>query len=128
MKLVTKRGESKEGLSMHYIQLRYSGRVFIDMLKRVKEFPFVSLENKKGVEENIEDLLGEWDDIQSFFIWEYSNRHLKLIDEEISHCSNDVVGMVRFHVDKENSCEKCTQNQPYGMGNGHRSNSSPVWM
>ena len=38
VKLLTRRGEAKAGLSTYYISLRYSGNIFISMMKRLASF------------------------------------------------------------------------------------------
>ena len=42
VKLLTKRGEAKAGLSAHFIRFQYIGRVFEDMLSRLCEFQYLS--------------------------------------------------------------------------------------
>lgn len=44
-KLLTKRGESKAGLSTYYIQLRYSGKILVEMMKRITCFPYSNSSN-----------------------------------------------------------------------------------
>ena len=42
VKLLTKQGESKAGLSSYYTQMRYCGEVFVQMMKQVMDFDYAN--------------------------------------------------------------------------------------
>ena len=107
VKLLTKRGETKAGLSTYYIQLRYNSQVFTNMLKRIKELPFTNPYAKTLVEEDIDNILHQWDSIQHFLMWEYSHRHLKIQDKDITHCCTYALGVACTHSHSNRSCRKC---------------------
>lgn len=108
MKFMTRRGESKAGLSTYYIQLRYSGSVFIRMVKRVVEFEFTNADEKKEVKERSSNLLKEWEEVQMFVMWEYTNRHLKESSSDPAHCYTYALGgKCTHHNHRKKSCSKC---------------------
>ena len=91
-RLLTKRGESKAGLSTYYINLRYSASVFTQMMKRVSCFAYVDSDEQRAVKTEADSLIEEWKNIQMFLMWEYSNRHLKIEDCDRAHCCTYALG------------------------------------
>lgn len=95
LKLITKRGETKAGLSTYYIRLRYSSKIFFSMLGRLRElqcFDDVSL-----IAARTKELGEEWDQLQQFMMWSYSNQHVRIIDEDTAHCAAYALGGVCHH-------------------------------
>mmetsp|Transcript_21013 Transcript_21013/g.29472 ORF Transcript_21013/g.29472 Transcript_21013/m.29472 type:complete len:980 (-) Transcript_21013:30-2969(-) len=107
VKLLTKRGESKAGLSTYYIQLRYCGNVFVRMMKRVADFRFIDMETLNMVKEKTKLFLKEWSSIEMFLMWEYSNRHLNKNSTDICHCCGYALGGSCTHIHTLESCNKC---------------------
>ena len=107
IKLLTKRGESKAGLSTYYIQLRSCSYIFIKMIKRVIDLPYVDVATARSVKVEATALLSEWDQIQQFVMWEYSNRHLQIEDQDICHCCSHALNNCCTHGHKQESCAKC---------------------
>eukprot|EP00559_Dactyliosolen_fragilissimus_P007958 CAMPEP_0184871406 /NCGR_PEP_ID=MMETSP0580-20130426/40701_1 /TAXON_ID=1118495 /ORGANISM="Dactyliosolen fragilissimus" /LENGTH=1005 /DNA_ID=CAMNT_0027374063 /DNA_START=1121 /DNA_END=4139 /DNA_ORIENTATION=- len=107
VKLLTKRGESKAGLSTYYIQLRYCGNVFVWMMKRVADFRFIDMETLNMVKEKAKLFLKEWSSIEMFLMWEYSNRHLNKTSTDICHCCGYALGGSCTHIHTLESCNKC---------------------
>ena len=59
VKIFTKYGESKAGLPTHCIQLRYSSKVFVEMMKRVLEFDYPDAGTKLEFKEEVADIFKE---------------------------------------------------------------------
>ena len=54
LKLITKSGEAKAGLSKYYINIIYCGSIFLKMIQRIREFDYP--ENlKHEVNERVKD-------------------------------------------------------------------------
>ena len=107
-KLLTKKGESKAGLSTYYINLRYSASIFTQMMKRVSCFPYADSDEQRAVKKEADTLIEEWKKIQMFLMWEYSNRHLKIEDCDRAHCCTYALGGTCTHEHQDVSCEKCS--------------------
>ena len=82
VKLMTKRGESKAGLSTYYISLRYGTSIFDKMMDRVSELTSGDMEISNATSKKLKD---EWFDIHLFIISEYSSKHLKISDKDPCH-------------------------------------------
>lgn len=106
-KFLTKRGESKAGLSTYYIQLRYSGNIFTRMMTRLLDFEYRNIQGKREVTEQCKSLLKEWKDVQMFVMWEYTNRHLKMSSSDPAHCCTYTLGGICTHKHNTRSCAKC---------------------
>ena len=59
VKLLTKRGESKTGLLIYYIQLQYCCNMFVRIMKRVTDFMFADMEALNFVREKAKLLMKE---------------------------------------------------------------------
>ena len=108
LKLLTKKGESKAGLSTYYINLRYHSKIFVEMMKRVSCFAYASSDEQEAVKEDADEVIKEWKKIQMFLMWEYSNCHLKIEDEDPAHCCTFALGGTCTHEHRTVSCEKCS--------------------
>jgi hypothetical protein len=107
--LLTKRGESKVGLSTYYIKLIHCGIVFTRMMKRVGDLEYPSSEVQAIYKETITKLLLECDAIQMFVMWEYSNRHLKHHDEDVCNCFTFALDGACSDIHQLRSCSKCSR-------------------
>jgi len=63
---------------------------------------------KTVIAERLTVLLTEWNEIQHFILWEYSNKHLKMEDEDAIHCCQHALGKHCIHIHKRASCNKCS--------------------
>ena len=107
-KLLTKKGESKAGLSVYYINLRYSASIFTQMMKRVSCFAFASFDEQRFANKEAETLIEEWKKMQMFLMWEYSNKHLKIEDGDRTHCCTYALGGTCTRKHKTVSYKKCS--------------------
>ena len=108
IKLLTKKGESKAGLSTYYINLRYSSKTFVEMMKRVSCFAYMNPDEQRALKVQADELIEEWKKMQMFLMWEYSNRHLKIEDEDPVHCCTFALGGTCNHEHRTVSCDKCS--------------------
>lgn len=108
VKLLTKRGQTKAGLSTYFIRMRDMGNTFISMLHRV-QFILKDIDDKTHVE-YANQLIHEWKNIQQFVLWEYSNCHLKTSDKDAIHCCAYALGgkCIHEHDMQSSCCDKCS--------------------
>jgi len=86
-KLLTKKIESKAGLSTYYINV-----IFTQMMKRVSCFAYANSDEQRSIEIEADTLIGKWKKIQMCPMWEYSNRHLKIENCDRTHCCTYALG------------------------------------
>jgi len=115
-KLLTKKGESKAGLSTYYINLRYSASIFTQMMKRVSCFAYAGSDEQRAVKKEADTLIEEWKKIQMFLMWEYSNRHLKIEDCDRAYCCTYALGGTCTHEHQTVSCEMSTTSHWHTCG------------
>ena len=109
LNLLTKRGESKAGLSTYYINLRYCSRVFSNMMKRLNYFVDDMAQNDSSTLKNdITSIHDEWKRIQLFVMWELSNRHLKTKQKDPVHCCSYALKGAGNTIYNQHCCEKCS--------------------
>ena len=65
-KILTKKRESKAGLSTYYINLRYSASTFTQMMKRASYFAYADSDEQRAVKKEADTLIEEWKKIQMF--------------------------------------------------------------
>ena len=105
--LLSKKGEAKAGLSVYYMNMRYYNEVFQRMMKRVNCFSLK--EGSQDVGDQVNGLLEKWRAIYQFICFEYSSLHLKLSDEDRSHCCTYAVsGNEPTRSYAPLSCVKCS--------------------
>jgi hypothetical protein len=73
--LLSKRGETKAGLSTYSINLRYAISIFKLMLDKIGTFDYADNTKKLEAKARIKELKDEWDSIFKFILWEYANVH-----------------------------------------------------
>ena len=56
IKLLTKKGESKAGLSTYYISLRYNSKIFVMMMKRVSCFAYMNPDEQRALIDEADEL------------------------------------------------------------------------
>lgn len=107
LKLLTKRGQTKAGLSTYYIRMRDFSKIFVRMMHRIKEI--VSANANGAILEEHSRLLEKWSNIQQFILWSYSHDHLHLHHEDILHCCSFALGGLCRHNHEDNDwwCNKC---------------------
>ena len=109
MRLLTKRGESKCGLSTYYIHFRYFGSVFRRMMNRVQELNFTSEGHSNFVKDTVANLIEEWGDIEMFVTWNYAHRHLNVEDSDVCHCCTfALAGTCTTHQHEPSTCSRCS--------------------
>lgn len=109
LKLLSKRGEMKAGLSTYYIRMRDFGKNFCLMMNRILEIE--NLRAQESVTLRIAELLEQWNDIRQFILWEYSNNHIQISSEDSIRCSAFALGGTCSHVHTSvhMCCEKCSK-------------------
>ena len=107
VKLITKRGEAKVGLSTYYINFRYCSSVFVKIMKRILEFEFSDNEVFKNIRRKVKHLQEEWERIQLFVMWEYANCHLEQRSNDICHCCCYALCGRCGHVHRPHSSATC---------------------
>lgn len=108
VKLLTKRGESKAGISTYYIQFRYCGKIFSEMVTRILDFPFSCVQDAANIKTELQMCLHKWSELEQFLMWEFSNAHIKLGDDDASHCASFALGGVCTHIHRTITCDKCS--------------------
>ena len=108
IKLLTKRGETKAGLSTYYIRMRYASNLFVSMMKRVCNLDS-SVNNKDEIQCKDEELIHEWKIHEQFIMWDYPTNHLSLQSEDIAHCCRCALGGYCDESHPENSCPRCSK-------------------
>jgi hypothetical protein len=106
LKLITKRGETKAGLSTYYIRMRYSSQTFLDMLTRLRELE--CFDNGVLIVNGTLHLQEEWENLQQFIMWSYSNQHLQISDTNAPHCCTYALGGECDH-EHVSACGKCSR-------------------
>lgn len=109
IQLLTRRGESKAGLSTYYIQLRYSASVFVRMMKRIMDFEYTTTEQKNEVKEKCTNLVKDWEEIQMYIMWEYTDSHLEISSQDRAHCCTYALDPKKSKQRRYNTqcCGKC---------------------
>ena len=107
VKLLTKRGETKAGLSTYYIRFRYVGRVFECMLGRLAEMPYTSSDVALSMKSKLSNLLSKWKEMYLFLSYEYSFKHLQLNSVDKAHCATYAMGGICQHQHRDVVCQKC---------------------
>ena len=107
IKLLTKRGETKEGLSTYYILFRYSSNTFVLMMKRLDELGCF-FRNQSELQGCVQKLVEEWKCIEQFLSWEYSSNHLSFDSADISHCCRCALGGICARLHGDTSCIQCS--------------------
>ena len=107
VKSLTKRGETKAGLSTYYIRFRYVGLVFERMLGRLAEMPYISSNTASSIKLKLRNLLSTWKDMYLFLSFKYSFKHLELSCPDKAHCSTYAMGGTCQHEHYDDVCQKC---------------------
>jgi hypothetical protein len=107
VKLITKRGESKAGLSTFYIKLRYASQTFSLMLRRLQEL--ACFEDNSVIVDGAKTLATEWEEHFQFLQYSYANQHLSIESEDLSHCCYNAVGAQCDHAHNIESCALCAE-------------------
>lgn len=107
LKLLTKRGKTKAGLSTYYIRMRDFGATFQKMMKRIVEI--FDVDNQGGALAKVNLLLEERSNIEQFVLWEFSNKHLQISPEDIIHCCTFALAgrCEHQHNASRTCCTKC---------------------
>ena len=87
--------------------MRYCDNVFIQIMKRLKEFSCIYTVIKRRIKERYSDVVKEWNEIQMFIMWEYSNGHLNVSDKYCCHCCLYSLGGQCSHTHSRYSCSNC---------------------
>ena len=66
VRLLTKRGEAKCGLSTYYIRFRYVGKLFEGMLAKLAHMPYTSSAATARIKVEIKDLHAQWKEMYLF--------------------------------------------------------------
>lgn len=107
IKLMTKRGETKAGVSTYYIRFRYSSNTFVMMMKRLDELEILSIIMSE-VQSGVKNIVEEWKNIEQFLVWDYSANNLSLDDSDIAHCCQCALGGLCSRIHMGQSCQKCS--------------------
>ena len=107
VRFLTKRGESKSGVSTYYIQFRYASSVFVKMINRIKDFHFKTQVSRVGRLAMSKELLDLWEKIEQFLKWEYSSLHMLIKDSNNVHCCFHAFGSC-LHKHDKCECPKCS--------------------
>ena len=75
------------------------------MIRRLQELTY-SDEDLKWIKERSRDMIKEWNGIQMFIMWEYSNSHFNITDEYCYHCFFFSLGGQCTHTHNKLSCSK----------------------
>ena len=103
IKLLTKRGETKAGLSTYYIRFRYSSNTFVLMMKRLDELGCF-FRNQSELQRHVQKLVGDWKCIEQFLSWDYSTNHLSFEIADIAHCCRCALGGICARIHGDTSC------------------------
>ena len=103
IKLLTKKGEAKAGLSAYYTRFRHACATFdeifdfLESMEEVKELDGIEiLREDAGTPQKVPDdikTLKEWfvTRVKRFVSWEYGNDHVDLLSNERCHCARDAL-------------------------------------
>ena len=102
--LLTKRGETKAGLSTYYINFRYASKTFLQRMNRLKEITA----SDQSITNKIMDITNKWSDIEQFVAYEHSTHHLSLDTDDLSHCCRCALGGICQMIHSPKSCQQCS--------------------
>ena len=103
IKLLTKKGEAKAGLSAYYTRFRHACATFeeifnfLESMEEVKALDGIEiLREDAGTPQKVPDdvkTLKEWfvTRVKRFVSWEYGNDHVDLLSNERCHCARDAL-------------------------------------
>jgi hypothetical protein len=109
--MMTKKGQSKTGLSTYYVKLTHAFNVFIEMLKRL-----TIMDNVKSLEwlQHETKLLREdCNTRKDFLTYRYSKEHLQIDDKSPSHCCRHSLNgnntcSDHSHENMSQECKECS--------------------
>ena len=76
--------------------------------ERTQDFDIVD-NGAHVVKEEMTELLNDWDQIEMFVMWEYSNRHLKIEDKDVCHCCTCALGGICGNIHENRTCNTCSE-------------------
>ena len=62
----------------------------------------------RALKNEADELIEEWKKMEMFLMWEYSNCHLKIEDEDPAHCYTFALGGTCTHEHRTVLCDKCS--------------------
>lgn len=102
VKVLTKKGETRCGMSSYYVDLRHHSIIIDRMLLRIGElFP------DKQAECRI--LQERWNCTKSFIRFDYTSKHVVDSSDVFAHCLHYALGVPCNHVHTTSPCEPCSE-------------------
>jgi hypothetical protein len=110
-KMMTKKGQSKTGLSTYYVKLSHAFNVFNDMLRRLTRMDNVS--SLEWLKSETKMLREDCDTRKDFLTYRYSKEHIQIEDKSPSHCCRHSLNGVstcsdHSHEDTIHECKECS--------------------
>ena len=75
--------------------MQYTPHTFQNMQKKLRHIE--ELDNRHLIVTDINKLEINWENLQQFVVWKYSNHYMKISDDDTTHCATYAIGETCLH-------------------------------